>query len=58
LEGVSFPDLEKRMMYFTESEDATEDPAKLNDEFAAEYDANESEAKISKLLHQAYGRNQ
>src|SRR5262252_6952737 len=56
LEGVSFSDLEKRMMYFTESEDATEDPAKLNDEFEAAYNNDEYEAKISKLLHHAYAR--
>jgi hypothetical protein len=56
LEGVSLSDLEKRMMYFTESGYVPEDPIKLNDEFEAEYDSDEYEAKISRLLHHAYQR--
>jgi hypothetical protein len=43
-------------MYFTESDDAPEDPVKLNDDFEAEYDSDEYEAKISRLLHHAYYR--
>lgn len=31
LDGVPLSDLEKRMMYFTEGPDATEDPTVLND---------------------------
>jgi len=56
LEGVPLSDLEKRMMYFTEIEEMPEDPIKLNEEFEAEYDSDEYEAKISKLLHHAYAR--
>jgi len=56
LEGVSLSDLEKRMMYFTESGYVPEDPIKLNDEFEAEYDTPEYETKISRLLHHAYQR--
>lgn len=56
LEGVSLSDLEKRMMYFTESQDATEDPIQLNDEFEAKYNMAEYEAKISNLLHHARTR--
>jgi hypothetical protein len=56
LEGVPFSDLERRMMYFTEIEEMPEDPIKLNKEFEAEYDSDEYEAKISKLLHHAYAR--
>jgi hypothetical protein len=56
LEGVPLSDLEKRMMYFTESGYVPEDPIKLNDEFEAEYDSDEYEAKISRLLHHAYQR--
>jgi len=56
LEGVPLSDLEKRMMYFTESGYVPEDPIKLNDEFEAEYDTEEYEAKISRLLHHAYQR--
>jgi hypothetical protein len=55
-EGVPLSDLEKRMMYFTESGYVPEDPIKLNDEFEAEYDSDEYEAKISRLLHHAYKR--
>src|SRR5882762_4208772 len=56
LEGVPLADLEKRMMYFTESGYVPEDPIKLNEEFEAEYDSDEYEAKISRLLHHAYQR--
>jgi hypothetical protein len=56
LEGVPLSDLEKRMMYFTESGYVPEDPLKLNDEFEAEYDTDEYEVKISRLLHHAYYR--
>jgi hypothetical protein len=56
LEGVPLSDLEKRMMYFTEIEEMHEDPIKLNEEFEAQYDSDEYEAKIYKLLHHAYAR--
>jgi len=56
IESISLSDLEKRMMYFTESEDAAEDPIKLNEEFEAECATTEYEAKVSKLLHHAYNR--
>ena len=55
-EGVSLSDLEKRMMYFTESEDAVENPIALNEEFEAEYDTAEYESKIAGLLGRAYNR--
>src|ERR1700730_5166805 len=56
-ENIPLSDLEKRMMYFTES-DATscDNPVELNDEFEAQYDTPEYEAKISRLLHHAYNR--
>jgi hypothetical protein len=56
LEGVPFSDLERRMMYFTEIEEMPEDPIKLNEEFEAEYNSDEYEAKISELLHHAHAR--
>jgi len=56
LEGVPLSDLEKRMMYFSESGYVPEDPLKLNDEFEAKYDTDEYEVKISRLLHHAYYR--
>jgi len=56
LEGVPLSDLEKRMMYFTESPDAVEDPIKLNEKFEAQYDSNAYEKKMSVLLAHAYLR--
>jgi hypothetical protein len=56
LEAVPLSELEKRMMYFTESGYVPEDPIKLNEEFEAECDTDEYEAKISRLLHHAYHR--
>ena len=57
MENVPLSDLEKRMMYFTES-DATScaDPIELNDEFEAQYNTAEYEVKISRLLQHAYAR--
>jgi len=56
LENVSLSDLEKRMMYFTETDECPEDPIALNEAFEAEYDTDEYEAMISKLMHHAYQR--
>jgi hypothetical protein len=56
LENVPLSDLEKRMMYFTETGECPEDPSAPNDSFEAAYDATEYEAKISKLMHHAYQR--
>jgi hypothetical protein len=56
LENVPLSDLEKRMMYFTETGEMRENPIKLNEAFEAEYNTEEYEAKISNLLHRAYKR--
>jgi hypothetical protein len=56
LENVPLSDLEKRMMYFTEVEECPEDPIALNEAFEAEYDTEEYEAKISKLMRHAHQR--
>jgi hypothetical protein len=57
LEGVRLADVEKRMMYFTESDAAScDNPIELNDEFEAQYETKEYETKISRLLHHAYKR--
>lgn len=55
-EGVPLSDLEKRMIYFTESEDATENPIELNEEFESQYNTTEYETKIARLLIHAYRR--
>jgi len=56
IDGVSLSDLEKRMMYFSESDTTCEDPIALNAEFEAHYNSEEYEAKISRLLHNACKR--
>src|SRR5438876_279376 len=56
LENVPLSDLEKRMMYFTETEECPEDPIALNDAFEAENDTEEYEPKVSKLMHHARSR--
>jgi|SRR5208282_3458382 len=56
LEGVPLSDLEKRMMYFTETGECPEDPIALNDAFEAEHDTTAYEKKISLLMAQAYRR--
>jgi hypothetical protein len=55
-EGVSLSELEKRMLYFTEGEDAVEDPIALNNEFEAEYNTAQYERKIAGLATRAYRR--
>jgi len=56
IEGVPLSELEKRMMYFTETGEMREDFLQLNEDFEAEYDTDEYEAKIAKLLGHAYKR--
>jgi hypothetical protein len=57
IENLPLADIEKRMMYFTESDPAScPDPIALNDEFEAQFDNGEYEAKMSKLLHHARKR--
>jgi hypothetical protein len=57
LEHVPLTDIEKRMMYFTESDpDSCDNPIELNDDFERQYDTPEYEAKVSRLLHHAYKR--
>jgi hypothetical protein len=56
LENVPLSDLEKQMMYFTETGECPEDPIALNEAFEATHDTAEYEAKISALMHHAYQR--
>ena len=58
IQGVPLSDLEKRMMYFTEWDDSCENPIQLNEDFEAQYDTSEYEAKIAGLLKNAYKRIQ
>lgn len=46
-------------MYFTESDPSScENPLELNDDFEAQHDTAEYEAKVSALLQRAHGRIQ
>ena len=57
LENVVLSDVEKRMLYFTESDPSScDNPIDLNDEFESQYDTSEYEAKMSALLHHTYKR--
>ncbi len=56
IENVPLSDLEKRMMYFTETGECPENAIVLSDAFEAEYDTDQYEAKVSKLMHHAYQR--
>jgi hypothetical protein len=57
LDRTPLSDVEKRMMYFTESDPAScDDPISLHDEFEGKYDDAEYEAKMSRLLRRAYKR--
>jgi len=56
LDNVLLSDLEKRMMYFTETGECPEDPISLNEAFEAEYDTSTYEKKISLLMAKAYRR--
>src|SRR5260370_10817671 len=56
LENVPFSDLERRMMYFTESGEMPESTFELDAAFAGEYDSAEYEVKVSKLMSDAYAR--
>jgi len=58
-EGLALSDIEKKMMYFTESDPSScENPLELNDDFEAQYDTAEYEAKVSELLQRTHGRLQ
>jgi len=57
LENVLLSDLEKRMMYFTESDPAScDNPIDLNEEFEEQYETEAYELTISRLLHHASKR--
>lgn len=59
IDHVALTDIEKRMMYFTESDPVScPDPVALNDEFEAQFDSPEYEAKMFKLLERAHERVQ
>ena len=57
LDGVPFTDVEKRMLYFTESDPLScSNPIELNAEFETQCETEPYEAKVSRLVHRAYTR--
>ena len=56
IQGVTLSDLERRMMYFTESDDFGGNPIEWNEEFESRYDTATYEVKISDLMRNAYKR--
>jgi hypothetical protein len=54
LDSVPLSDLEKRMMYFTESNDSCEDLIAFNGESETEVKSEEYEPKIARLLKHAH----
>jgi hypothetical protein len=59
LENVTLSEGEKRMMYFAENDPLScPNPLQVNDEFEAEYNSGEYEAKIGRLLRHCHKRLQ
>jgi hypothetical protein len=54
LQDVPLSDLERRMMYFTETGECPEDPVALNDAFEAGCKTQQYETKVAKLMAHAY----
>jgi len=56
-ENVPLSEIERRMLYFTESYDPPPDIVETNDEFERDYDSADYEKKIAGLLRNARERN-
>ena len=54
--GRPLSELERKMLYFTETEPSLPDILDVEQEFQEKYDDNKYEAKISELMHAAYER--
>jgi hypothetical protein len=55
-ENIPLSEVERKMLYFTESGWTLPDIMKVNEDFDREYDQDEYEHKIAKLVTKAYGR--
>jgi hypothetical protein len=55
-EGVSLSEVERKMLYFTETGWTLPDMMQVNDEFDRDYDQNEYEEKIAKLIRSSTKR--
>jgi hypothetical protein len=56
-ERVKLSEVEKKMLYFTEAHTSLPDTYEINAEFERDYDSDEYEAKISRLLKNAFNRD-
>jgi hypothetical protein len=57
VEQVDLSDIEKKMLYFTETQPSLPDIYEINTEFEQNYDSDEYENKISNLLQNARARD-
>jgi len=57
VERVSLSEIETKMLYFTEVDPSIPDIYEINAEFERNYDSDEYEAKIARLLKSARGRD-
>jgi hypothetical protein len=57
VEQVNLSEIEKKMLYFTEVHPSLPNTYEVNAEFAREYDSDEYEAKIARLLKNARDRD-
>jgi hypothetical protein len=56
-ENVPLSEVERKMLYFTETEETLPDIYEVNAQFESEYDDSEYEEKIAGLLRNAFRRN-
>lgn len=57
LENIPLSNVEQKMLYFSESDESLPDIYEVNDQFQRECDNQEYEAKISRLIRNAYERD-
>ena len=56
-DGVTLSEVERKMLYFTEVHPSLPDIYEVNEQFERDYDSDEYEAKISRLLKNARDRD-
>jgi len=55
-ENASLSEIERKMLYFTETEETLPEICQINDQFERDYDSSAYEKKIAGLLRNAYNR--
>lgn len=55
-ENMPLSEVERKMLYFTETEETLPDMSDVNDQFERECDSSAYEEKIARLLHKAFER--